>query len=233
MASKLRTALPLARRLAAQTVRQARECAGLTQEAAAQRYGVGVRTLRDIEAGKARMTALELVIELQLAAASSSREEQRHAPAIALVVDGAASGLTQTDSLKRKQECSGFTPEQVNAGADVTRATSRLGEAALKRARAGESLARQPLTAAARVGMRPVCPAGLEPMPAGEGSGEVVRIHQRSPFFLRRSVAPLQAPQLAPSRACTENAPEERQCSGSWGVTAEGEAASAVAKEAA
>jgi transcriptional regulator with XRE-family HTH domain len=64
MAGNVRTQIPRARRLAAQTVRQLRDARGLTQEACAQRYGVGVRTLRDIEAGKARMTALELVLEL-------------------------------------------------------------------------------------------------------------------------------------------------------------------------
>lgn len=62
--AKLRTRPSPARQAAAQTVRQLREAAGLTQERCAQKYGVGLRTLRDIEAGKARMTALELVISL-------------------------------------------------------------------------------------------------------------------------------------------------------------------------
>jgi DNA-binding XRE family transcriptional regulator len=96
---KLGRAQSPARRLAAQTVRQLREAAGLTQERCALEHGVGLRTLRDIEAGKCRMTALELVIGLRLAAAGPSREELRHAPAIALVVDGAVSRLTETNTL--------------------------------------------------------------------------------------------------------------------------------------
>lgn len=66
----VRRAQSPARRLAAQTVRDLRDAAGLTQEACALKYGVGLRTLRDIEAGRCRMTALELVKELQLAAAA-------------------------------------------------------------------------------------------------------------------------------------------------------------------
>jgi transcriptional regulator with XRE-family HTH domain len=91
---KLRTAIPLARRLAAQTVRAEREAAGLTQEQLALRYGVGVRTLRDIEAGKARMTALELVISLRLAAAGPSSSEVLHEVVTpALNANGAHGGL--------------------------------------------------------------------------------------------------------------------------------------------
>lgn len=47
---------------------RAREALGLSQEAAAMRFRVGVRTIRDIEAGRSRMTALELLLELEEAA---------------------------------------------------------------------------------------------------------------------------------------------------------------------
>jgi transcriptional regulator with XRE-family HTH domain len=74
-------------------VLRAREARGWSQERAAQELGMGVRTLRDIEAGKARMTALEALIDLVGAAAPSSRNEAPHEPALALVVDGAKPGL--------------------------------------------------------------------------------------------------------------------------------------------
>jgi transcriptional regulator with XRE-family HTH domain len=45
-------------------VLRAREARGWSQERAAHELGIGVRTLRDIEAGRARMTALEALIDL-------------------------------------------------------------------------------------------------------------------------------------------------------------------------
>jgi len=70
--TKLRTLPGPTRRRAAQTVRELREAAGLTQERCALKCGIGLRTLRDIEAGKARMTALELVLELLDSAARAT-----------------------------------------------------------------------------------------------------------------------------------------------------------------
>lgn len=65
MSSKVHRLLPSARRAAAAAVRRARVDAGLTQEEVASRTGVAVRTLRDIENGRARMTALEVVLVLR------------------------------------------------------------------------------------------------------------------------------------------------------------------------
>lgn len=124
----VRRAQSPARRLAAQNVRELREAVGLTQERCALKYGVGLRTLRDIEAGRCRMTALELVKELQLAAAGSSREEPSHAPAIATVVDGAASRLAK--QIVSQQTCS-FGNESAGS-----RAAGNSGAADLLRAAA-------------------------------------------------------------------------------------------------
>lgn len=65
MSSNVRTLPASTRRTAAGLVRRARVAAGLTQEQAAAACGVGVRTLRDIELGRVRMVALELLIELE------------------------------------------------------------------------------------------------------------------------------------------------------------------------
>ena len=59
-----------ARRAAAGLIRQARNATGLSQEAAAEKakaagVDISVRTLRDIELGRVRMTALELLVFLQ------------------------------------------------------------------------------------------------------------------------------------------------------------------------
>lgn len=55
----------LTRQSAAARVKSLRLALGESQEALAIRKGVGERTLRDIESGRVRMTALELVIELE------------------------------------------------------------------------------------------------------------------------------------------------------------------------
>jgi DNA-binding transcriptional regulator YiaG len=55
------------RRQAAALFRRARLATGLSQEAAAQLCGVGVRTLRDWELGRVRMTQLEALVVLGLA----------------------------------------------------------------------------------------------------------------------------------------------------------------------
>jgi transcriptional regulator with XRE-family HTH domain len=57
--SKLATLAPVARRQAAGRLRRARAARGWSQERAAHELGIGVRTLRDLELGRARMTALE------------------------------------------------------------------------------------------------------------------------------------------------------------------------------
>lgn len=62
-----------ARRAAAARLRRARVALGLSQEAAALLCGVGVRTLRDWELGRARMTALEALLVLE-AANDNARE---------------------------------------------------------------------------------------------------------------------------------------------------------------
>jgi ribosome-binding protein aMBF1 (putative translation factor) len=59
LTTKVVALAPQARRAAALRVLRAREALGWSQERAAHELGIGVRTLRDIEAGKARMTALE------------------------------------------------------------------------------------------------------------------------------------------------------------------------------
>lgn len=74
MASNVRSLPVVPRRQAAARVRRARVAASLTQEQAAQRCKVGVRTLRDIELGRVRMVALEVLCELeQLAQDSQTR----------------------------------------------------------------------------------------------------------------------------------------------------------------
>lgn len=55
---------PPARRAAAGRLRSARLARGWSQEEAARQLGIGVRTLRDLEGGKARMTALEALLVL-------------------------------------------------------------------------------------------------------------------------------------------------------------------------
>lgn len=61
---KVGIGLVKARRAAAGALRRARLARGLSQEQAAKLCGVGVRTLRDCELGRARMTALEVLLVL-------------------------------------------------------------------------------------------------------------------------------------------------------------------------
>lgn len=77
MTSKVATPLTPTRRRAALMVLRAREARGWSQERAAHELGIGVRTLRDIEAGKARMTALEALIELEGLEAEAQVVERR------------------------------------------------------------------------------------------------------------------------------------------------------------
>lgn len=57
--AKVLTLATYTRRMAAGRLRRARVARGWSQERAAQELGIGVRTLRDLELGRARMTALE------------------------------------------------------------------------------------------------------------------------------------------------------------------------------
>lgn len=70
---KLGTVVPLTRRLAAGRLRRARVARGWSQERAAQELGIGVRTLRDMELGRARMTALEALCALEQETSNSQR----------------------------------------------------------------------------------------------------------------------------------------------------------------
>jgi transcriptional regulator with XRE-family HTH domain len=54
-----------ARRAAAGRLRRARVALGWSQERAARELGIGVRTLRDLELGRARMTAIEALCVLE------------------------------------------------------------------------------------------------------------------------------------------------------------------------
>lgn len=65
MADNVVTLRPPARRKAAALIRAERQAAGLTQEQAAQLCGVSERTYRDIELGRVRMTALEVLLVLR------------------------------------------------------------------------------------------------------------------------------------------------------------------------
>lgn len=65
MAGKLFTLPVPARRAAAGRLRRARLALGWSQERAARELGIGVRTLRDLELGRARMTALEALCVLE------------------------------------------------------------------------------------------------------------------------------------------------------------------------
>lgn len=65
MSPKIVTLPVPARRQAAALIRRARLATGLSQEAAAQLCGVGVRTLRDWELGRVRMTQLEALCTLR------------------------------------------------------------------------------------------------------------------------------------------------------------------------
>jgi DNA-binding transcriptional regulator YiaG len=73
MPSNLATLPVLARRQAAALFRRARAATGLSQEAAALLCGVGVRTLRDWELGRVRMTQLESLVLLEQAANDTKR----------------------------------------------------------------------------------------------------------------------------------------------------------------
>ncbi len=68
MSCKIVTLPNATRRQAAALFRRARQAAGLSQEAAALLCGVGVRTLRDWELGRVRMTQLEALVQLEQAA---------------------------------------------------------------------------------------------------------------------------------------------------------------------
>ncbi len=65
MSAKLLTLPCATRKIAAGRVRRARCALGLTQEQVAERCGVSVRTIRDIELGRVRMVALEVLTELE------------------------------------------------------------------------------------------------------------------------------------------------------------------------
>jgi transcriptional regulator with XRE-family HTH domain len=78
-AGKVATVLASPRRAAAARLRRARVALGLTQEqvpdfAKARGCEVSVRTVRDLEAGRPRMTALELALVLEAAASSGPNE---------------------------------------------------------------------------------------------------------------------------------------------------------------
>jgi transposase len=55
----------MARRAAAARLRRAVLTAGLTQEQVAERYKLGLRTVQRLLSGQTRMTALELLLELE------------------------------------------------------------------------------------------------------------------------------------------------------------------------
>lgn len=57
----------MARKLAAARLRRAVCSAGLTQEEVSQRYRLGLRTVQRLLSGQTRMTALELLVELEAA----------------------------------------------------------------------------------------------------------------------------------------------------------------------
>jgi DNA-binding transcriptional regulator YiaG len=73
-AGKIATLPVPARRQAAALFRRARLAAGLSQEAAALLCGVGVRTLRDWELGRVRMTQLEALVVLDAAANDNAKK---------------------------------------------------------------------------------------------------------------------------------------------------------------
>jgi DNA-binding XRE family transcriptional regulator len=65
MSAKLRLVGLTPRQAAAGRLRRARVARGWSQERAAHELGIGVRTLRDLELGRARMTALEALCVLE------------------------------------------------------------------------------------------------------------------------------------------------------------------------
>lgn len=113
MSAKLATLPISARRAAAARLRRARAAIGWSQERAARELGIGVRTLRDMELGRARMTALEALCTL----------EARHAQAAPTVVDAAREPLpitpTATEGPRRT------TPTSESAALEDPAATTR------------------------------------------------------------------------------------------------------------
>jgi hypothetical protein len=221
------------RRLAAQTVRQAREALGLTQEATALRYSVGVRTLRDIEAGKARMTALELVIGLRLAAAGPPGSEVHHVVPLDLVrtEQSAHGGPVRTEDSKtasasqRDESPAALTRIGVHVLPSAHERGAKAGGESKRPAGAPSPLVRRTDGVAAVAQ-----PGSAHRVTLGEVAGSnPVSV---SALFFRKALTECTAPQAAPLRPCTDSTSEGRQCSVVCGISARGVTAEAEAKAA-
>lgn len=196
MTDKVRSLPTTASAQLALCVRSARVMAGLSQLKASVDTKVDLRTWRGWERGltkpdvakllEAPKVGVRFAAELQKLAAKVVSQQtcsfgnenagSRLAgnSGAADLLRGAAASQAPGASLAGGVERTG----QAVLGAPLLRGrAARSARLAHNQEVAGSNPARATETPAALVGRCPACPAGLEPMPAGEGSGEVVRIH--------------------------------------------------------